>query len=118
MPANAVWQYDYIDYYRLDEKIIDQYLREKWGAYKYHVKLVGDRLAYMNPGGAGRVARATKAEDLRVPTHSRTSSSGDPRGVAVMFGAGYTGTVTGEQGVLIWGKECEWDKVAAGGADV
>ena len=40
MPANAVWQYDYIDYYRLDEKIIDQYLREKWGAYKYHVKVI------------------------------------------------------------------------------
>lgn len=39
MPANAVWQYDYIDQYRLDEKIIDKYLREKWGDYKYHVKV-------------------------------------------------------------------------------
>lgn len=157
MPANAVWQYDYIDYYRLDEKIIDQYLREKWGLYKYHVKvictfqmgpgawltdsrqLVGDkyrfwvpqklgkvcsfpsrnvRLAYMNPGRTGRVAQATKAEDLRIPTHSIASSSGDSRGFAVMFGARCTGTVTDEQGVLICCKECEWDKVAAGGADV
>ena len=40
MPAHAVWQYNFIDYYRLDEKIIDQYLREKWGAYKYHVKVI------------------------------------------------------------------------------
>ena len=75
----------------------------------------------MNAEGAGRIARATKAEDLRVPAHSITSSSGDLRGFAVMFGAGCTGTVTGEQGALICCRVCEWDKVNAGnagGADV
>ncbi len=41
IPANAVWQYDYVDHYRLDEEIIDKYLREKWGNYKYHVKVIG-----------------------------------------------------------------------------
>lgn len=40
MPTDAVWQYDYIDHYRLDEDIIDRYLREKWGNYKYHVKVI------------------------------------------------------------------------------
>ncbi|KAI4224016.1 MAG: hypothetical protein L6R36_004986 [Xanthoria steineri] len=54
MPANAVWQYDYIDYYRLDEKIIDQYLREKWGLYKYHVKLVGDKYRFWVPQKLGK----------------------------------------------------------------
>lgn len=35
---NAVWQYDYIDHYRLDENIIDGFLYEKWGNYKYCIK--------------------------------------------------------------------------------
>ena len=38
VPANAVWQYDYIDHYRLDEKIIAGFLKNKWGDYKYYVK--------------------------------------------------------------------------------
>lgn len=36
--ANANWQYDYIDHYRLDTKIIDEYLYGIWGDYQYHVK--------------------------------------------------------------------------------
>ena len=40
--ANAVWQYDYIDHYRLDEKIIGGFLSEKWGkSYRYYVKARG-----------------------------------------------------------------------------
>lgn len=39
--ANAVWRYDYIDHYRLDENIIDDFLCEKWGNYKYYVKARG-----------------------------------------------------------------------------
>lgn len=38
VPANAVWQYDYIDHYRLDKNIIGGFLDEKWGKYKYYVK--------------------------------------------------------------------------------
>ncbi|KAL8649188.1 MAG: hypothetical protein Q9210_004552 [Variospora velana] len=49
MPINAVWQYDYIDHYRLDEDIIDRYLKEKWGNYKYHVKLSGDKYRFWVP---------------------------------------------------------------------
>ena len=36
--ANAVWRYDYIDHYRLDETIIATFLIAKWGKYKYRVK--------------------------------------------------------------------------------
>ena len=36
--ANAIWQYDYIDHYRLDEAIIGRFLYQKWGNYKYFVK--------------------------------------------------------------------------------
>lgn len=39
--ANADWQYDYIDHYRLDEKIINGFLGKKWGEYKYYVKARG-----------------------------------------------------------------------------
>lgn len=39
--ANAAWQYDYIDHYRLDENIIDGFLYEKWGNYKYCIKARG-----------------------------------------------------------------------------
>ena len=40
--ANAKWQYDYIDHYRLDEKIIGGFLSEKWGkGYRYYVKARG-----------------------------------------------------------------------------
>ena len=46
--ANAVWQYDYIDHYRLDEKIIAGFLNEKWGGYKYYVKASGH---YVRPCG-------------------------------------------------------------------
>ena len=37
--ANAKWQYEYIDHYRLDEKIINGFLSKKWGDYKYYVKV-------------------------------------------------------------------------------
>ncbi|KAL8747822.1 MAG: hypothetical protein Q9184_007550, partial [Pyrenodesmia sp. 2 TL-2023] len=92
MPTNAVWQYDYIDHYRLDEDIIDGYLRKKWGNYKYHVKRSGDKyrfwvprklkkvcifpsstslkLAHMNQGGAGQADQETKIEDLSVLAHN------------------------------------------------
>lgn len=46
MPANAVWQYDYIDQYRLDEKIVDKYPREKWVDYKYHVKVIAPSTSF------------------------------------------------------------------------
>ena len=37
--ANAVWQYDYIDHYRLDENIIRGFLDRTWGGnYRYYVK--------------------------------------------------------------------------------
>lgn len=39
--ANAVWQYDYIDHYRLDENIIGGFLDRKWGHYKYYVRARG-----------------------------------------------------------------------------
>ncbi|KAL8934994.1 MAG: hypothetical protein Q9211_004939 [Gyalolechia sp. 1 TL-2023] len=35
----AKWRYDYIDHYRLDEKIIEDFLTEKWGAYKFKVTI-------------------------------------------------------------------------------
>lgn len=38
VPADAVWAYDYIDHYRLDEKIIGNFLETKWGRYMYCVK--------------------------------------------------------------------------------
>ncbi|KAL8919648.1 MAG: hypothetical protein Q9208_006680 [Pyrenodesmia sp. 3 TL-2023] len=97
MPSNAVWQYDYIDHYRLDEDIIDGYLRGKWGNYKYHVKLSGDKyrfwvprklkkvcsfpssrsigLAHMNQGGAGRIDQKTKTEDVSVAACNIASSA-------------------------------------------
>ena len=37
--ANAVWRYDYIDHYRLDESIIAAFLNAKWGDYyNYFIK--------------------------------------------------------------------------------
>lgn len=36
--ANAKWQYDYIDHYRLDENIIEGFLNGKWGNYRYFVQ--------------------------------------------------------------------------------
>ena len=39
--ANAIWQYDYIDHYRLDETIIGRFLYQKWGNYRYFVKARG-----------------------------------------------------------------------------
>lgn len=39
--ANAVWQYEYIDHYRLDANIIAGFLTQKWGNYKYYVKARG-----------------------------------------------------------------------------
>ena len=41
VPANAVWQYDYIPHYRLDETVISGFLSQKWGKYKYYVKARG-----------------------------------------------------------------------------
>ena len=41
LPPNPVWQWDYIDHYRLDERIIGGFLTEKWGNYKYYVKARG-----------------------------------------------------------------------------
>ena len=41
LPANAEWQYDYIDHYRLDVNIIDSFLCGKWGNYKWNVKAGG-----------------------------------------------------------------------------
>lgn len=40
MPVDAVWLYDYIDHYNLDEEIIGKHLREKWGAYTYYVEVI------------------------------------------------------------------------------
>ena len=39
VPADAKWQWDYIDHYHLDEAIIDGFLVRKWGLYKYFVKV-------------------------------------------------------------------------------
>ncbi|KAI4185540.1 MAG: hypothetical protein LQ346_005878 [Caloplaca aetnensis] len=50
IPANAVWRWDYIDHYRLGVDIIDGYLREKWGNYKYLVKVIGS----FRMGSSGR----------------------------------------------------------------
>ena len=36
---NASWQWDYIDHYRLDDTIIDGFLKKIWGEYMYHVKV-------------------------------------------------------------------------------
>lgn len=47
--ANADWQYDYIDHYRLDEKIISGFLGKKWGEYKYYVKRKGDEFRFWVP---------------------------------------------------------------------
>lgn len=47
LPVNAVWQHDYIDHYRLDAKIIDRFLRRKWGeGYKYSVKACAPQLVH------------------------------------------------------------------------
>lgn len=46
---NASWQYDYIDHYRLDENIINGFLKRKWGAYKYFVKRKGDEFRFWVP---------------------------------------------------------------------
>lgn len=37
LPANATWQWDYIDHYLLDQQIIGNFLCQKWGDYKYFV---------------------------------------------------------------------------------
>ncbi|KAI4119137.1 MAG: hypothetical protein LQ338_007320 [Usnochroma carphineum] len=47
--ANAVWQYDYIDHYRLSEDIIDNFLREKWGRFRYYVRLEGEKYRFWVP---------------------------------------------------------------------
>lgn len=47
--ANAKWLYDYIDHYRLNENIIDGFLYEKWGKYKYCIKRRGDEFRFWVP---------------------------------------------------------------------
>lgn len=37
--ADAKWTHDYIDHYRLDAKIIGEFLYQKWGNYQYDVKV-------------------------------------------------------------------------------
>lgn len=49
VPANAVWQYDYMDHYRLDEEIIRGFLNRTWGNYKYFVKRKGDEFRFWVP---------------------------------------------------------------------
>ena len=41
LPDDPVWQWDYVDHYRLDTNIIDGFLRRKWGEYRYYVKASG-----------------------------------------------------------------------------
>ena len=36
---NAVWDYDYVDHYRLNKDIINAFLTRKWGNYKYYIKV-------------------------------------------------------------------------------
>ncbi|KAK0517246.1 hypothetical protein JMJ35_000401 [Cladonia borealis] len=47
--ANAIWRYDYIDHYRLDEAIIGGFLYQKWGGYKYFVKRKGEEFRFWVP---------------------------------------------------------------------
>ena len=37
VPADAVWSYDTIPHYNLNEQIINSYLKTIWGNYKYFV---------------------------------------------------------------------------------
>ena len=39
IPANVPWQHDYIEQYRLDQEIINNYLITIWGNYKYFVEV-------------------------------------------------------------------------------
>lgn len=48
--ANAEWQYDYIDHYRLDPTIIGNFLSGIWGNYKYYVKARGCHGVPLNAG--------------------------------------------------------------------
>lgn len=48
--ANAVWRYDYIDHYRLDESIIAAFLNAKWGdCYNYFIRRKGDEFRFWVP---------------------------------------------------------------------
>ena len=65
--ANAVWQYDYIDHYRLDEKIIGGFLSEKWGkSYRYYVKARGCHAA---PSASTLTWRSARAMSLDSGCH-------------------------------------------------
>ena len=39
VPAGAKWQYDYVEHYNLDADIINKYLKEIWGNYKYFTEV-------------------------------------------------------------------------------
>ena len=62
LPANAIWQYDYIDHYRLDEYIISRFLRQKWGNYHYYVKVGGFRESPIDDELTKRSIRATSID--------------------------------------------------------
>ena len=42
-PADSVWLYDCINHYRLNQDIINKFLREKWGNYQFFIE-AGARL--------------------------------------------------------------------------
>ncbi|KAF6229254.1 hypothetical protein HO133_007370 [Letharia lupina] len=64
--ANAVWQYDYIDHYRLDENIIGGFLDRKWGHYKYYVRRKGDEFRFWVPRALDKDEK-NKLIELRKP---------------------------------------------------
>ena len=37
MSSSSKWQYDYVEHYNLDANIIEKYLRERMGNYKFFV---------------------------------------------------------------------------------
>lgn len=61
VPANAVWQYDYMDHYRLDEEIIRGFLNRTWGNYKYFVKARG----FMRVHGRSTDLAQRKGDEFR-----------------------------------------------------